>query len=190
VRTVSALILAGGKATRMGGVAKYALLVDGESILDRLTAVLAPRVHEILLATAADIPGYRCVRDVLPDVGPLAGIAAGLQAAMTPWLLVLAGDMPHMTGEVIDRMVRAARDTDDAIGVRLGGIPEPLVALLHRRTLPAVTRRLENRRYKVSGLLLEERLHVRWLDMDAYRAAFFNVNEPEDLGGITGSKPA
>jgi molybdopterin-guanine dinucleotide biosynthesis protein A len=42
----------------------------------------------------------------------------------------------------------------------------------------------------VSGLLLEERLHVRWLDLDSFRPAFFNVNEPEDLGGITGSKPA
>jgi molybdopterin-guanine dinucleotide biosynthesis protein A len=188
--SVSALILAGGKARRMGGVAKHQLVVGGRTIFERLTSVLAPRVQEILVATAADIPGYRCVHDVLPDVGPLAGIAAGLEAALTPWLLVVAGDMPHLTGAVVDELLAAATDVDDAVGVRIDGLPEPLVAMLHRRALPAVTRRLANRRYKAAGLLTEERLHVRWLDLDAHRQAFFNVNEPEDLGGITGSKPA
>jgi molybdenum cofactor guanylyltransferase len=187
---VSALILAGGKATRLGGVAKHELVVDGRTIFERQTAVLAPRVQEILVANPTDIPGYRCVRDVLPDVGPLAGIAAGLQASFTPWLLVVAGDMPHLTGAVVDQLIEAVSGEDDAVGVRIGGLPEPLVSVLHRRVLPAVTRRLENRRYKVSGLLTEERLHVRWLDLDSHRQAFFNVNEPEDLGGITGSKPA
>jgi molybdopterin-guanine dinucleotide biosynthesis protein A len=187
---VSALILAGGKGTRLGGVAKHAIVVDGRTIFDRLTSVLAPRVQEILVATAADIEGYRCVRDVLPDVGPLAGIAAGLAASLTPWLLVVAGDMPRLGAEVVDVLVAAVNDLDDAIGVRIGGMPEPLVSVLHRRALPAVMRRLENRRFKASGLLTDERLHVRWLDLDAHREAFFNVNEPEDLGGITGSKPA
>jgi molybdopterin-guanine dinucleotide biosynthesis protein A len=187
---VSALILAGGKATRLGGVAKHELVVDGRTIFERLSSVLAPRVQEILVATASDMPGYRCVRDVLPEVGPLAGIAAGLEAALTPWLLVVAGDMPHLSGAVVDALLAAVSDNDDAIGIRIGGLPEPLVCLLHRRALPAVTRRLANRRFKVSGLLTEERLHVRWLDLDAYREAFFNVNEPEDLGAVTGSKPA
>lgn len=187
---VSALILAGGKATRLGGVAKHELVVDGRTIFERLSSVLAPRVQEILVATASDMPGYRCVRDVLPEVGPLAGIAAGLEAALTPWLLVVAGDMPHLSGAVVDALLAAVSDNDDAIGIRIGGLPEPLVGLLHRRALPAVTRRLANRRFKVSGLLTEERLHVRWLDLDAYREAFFNVNEPEDLGAVTGSKPA
>jgi molybdopterin-guanine dinucleotide biosynthesis protein A len=187
---VSALILAGGKATRMGGVAKHELVVDGRTIFDRLTELLAPRVQEILVATAADIAGHRCVRDVLPDVGPLAGIAAGLEASLTPWLLVVAGDMPRLTGAVIDALLGAVNDLDDAIGVRIGGIPEPLVCVLHRRALPAVTRRLANRRFKVSGLLTEERLHVRWLDLDAHSGAFMNVNQPEDLGGAGGSNPA
>jgi molybdopterin-guanine dinucleotide biosynthesis protein A len=187
---VSALILAGGKATRLGGVAKHELVVDGRSIFEHLTEVLAPRVQEILVATAGDLEGYRCVRDVLPDVGPLAGIAAGLEASLTPWLLVVAGDMPRLTGAVIDELIAAITDLEDAIGVRIGGAPEPLVCVLHRRALPAVTRRLANRRFKVSGLLTDERLHVRWLDLDAHRHAFFNVNEPEDLGGVGGSKPA
>jgi molybdopterin-guanine dinucleotide biosynthesis protein A len=59
---VSALILAGGKATRFGGIAKHLLVVDGETIFARQVRVLAPRVAEILVSCADDIPGYRTVR--------------------------------------------------------------------------------------------------------------------------------
>src|SRR5579884_4036130 len=93
----AALILAGGRATRLGGVDKLALVIDGASILDRLRAVLAPRVAEIVVATPRDIPGLRCVRDAEGE-GPLAGIAAGLAACALPWLVVVAGDMPHLSG--------------------------------------------------------------------------------------------
>ena len=186
----SALILAGGKATRLGGIAKHELVVDGATIFERQTRVLAPRVAEILVATPDDIAGYRCVRDVVTEVGPLAGIAAGLAAMHTPWLLVVAGDMPHLTGEVIDELLAAATDTEDAVGVRLGGRPEPLVCVLHARAHAAAMHRIEQRRFKASGLLTDERLYVRWLDLDRHMQAFSNINAPEDLGRITGSKPA
>lgn len=196
---VSALILAGGKATRLGGVAKHELVPDdgdGRTIFERQVAVLEPRVHEILVSTAGEIAGYRCVRDLLPDVGPLAGIAAGLEAMLTPWLLVVAGDMPYLTGGIVDLIAGAATQVDDAVGVRLAGLPEPLLCLLGRRAYPAALRRLQTRRNKVAGLLIEERLHVRWLDerevrvVDPTLQAFVNVNEPEDLRGITRGKPA
>ncbi|MBV8761182.1 MAG: molybdenum cofactor guanylyltransferase [Deltaproteobacteria bacterium] len=193
---VTALILAGGKATRLGGVAKHELVVDGRTIFERQVSVLAPRVQEILVATPSEIAGYRCVRDVLPDVGPLAGIAAGLRAMTTPWLLVVAGDMPHLSGAVLDLALDAASELDQAVAFRLHGLPEPLVCMLSRRAAPAVERRLQVRRNKVAGLLTEERLHVRWIEESAVRAvdpelgSFCNVNEPEDLRGITGSKPA
>ncbi len=193
---VTALILAGGKATRLGGAAKHEIVVEGRTIFERQVHVLAPRVQEILVATAHDIPGHRCVRDVLPDVGPLAGIAAGLRAMQTPWLLVVAGDMPYISGDVLDLALAAASVLDEAVAFRLHGLPEPLTCMLSRRAAPAVERRLQARRNKVAGLFTEERLHVRWVDEAAVRAvdpglrAFVNVNEPEDLRGITGSKPA
>jgi molybdopterin-guanine dinucleotide biosynthesis protein A len=184
----SALILAGGKATRLGGIAKHEIVVSGATIFERQTRVLAPRVAEILVATARDLAGYRCVRDVIEGGGPLAGIAAGLAAMTTPWLLVVAGDMPHLTGEVVDEILAAA--VGDAVGVTVGGLPEPLVCLLHARTRGAVTRRLEAGRYKASGLLTDEALDVRWLALDDHASAFCNVNEPKDLGDVDGSKPA
>lgn len=177
---VSALILAGGKATRFGGIAKHLLVIDGETIFARQVAVLASRVAEIFVSSAQDIAGYRTVRDAVTNAGPLAGIAAGLAAARTPWLLVVACDMPYLDGTLIDEMIRCAGVDVDAVAVRLRDLPVPLLCLLHRRVLPTVEHRLASRRFKASGLLTHEGLRVRWLD-HADPRSFRNVNSPEDL---------
>jgi len=185
VNDVTALILAGGRATRMGGVEKHLIEVDTgdgrrETILTRLARVLAPRVAEIVVAAARDASGFRTVRDPIEGVGPLAGIAAGLAAARTPWLLVVAGDMPYVTAAVVEQLLAARADAFDAIGVRANGLPEPLVCVLHARARAAVERRLAAGRYKASGLLTDEDLRVRWLD-GVDPQALRNVNRPEDL---------
>lgn len=177
---VSALILAGGKATRFGGIAKHAIRIEGHTILERQIAVLAPRVAEILVSSPADLAGLRTVRDAIDGAGPLAGIAAGLAAARTPWLLVVAGDMPYLTVALIDQLIAARGEDLDAVGLRVNDLPEPLCCLLHARALAAVERRLADRRYKASGLLTDEGLHVRWLT-DADPAALRNLNSPADL---------
>lgn len=177
---VSALILAGGRATRLGGVAKHELVIAGETILARQRRVLAPRVAEILVATPRDVPGLRTVRDPVEGAGPLAGIAAGLAAASTPWLFVLAGDMPDVTETVVDALLARARPGVDAVGVCADGLPEPLVCVLHARVRDVVARRLAAGRLKASGLLTEEDLAVAWVE-DVSPAALRNINEPADL---------
>jgi molybdopterin-guanine dinucleotide biosynthesis protein A len=176
----TALVLAGGKATRLGGVDKLGLVIDGATILDRLTRVLAPRVAEIVIATPRDVAGYRCVRDA-PGEGPLAGIAAGLDACATGWLVVVAGDMPYLTGALVDRLLAARAPGTDAVGVRHAGRPEPLVCALRAAAArPAVGRRLAAGRFKASGLLAEEGLDVAWVDEPDPRP-LVNVNTPADL---------
>jgi molybdopterin-guanine dinucleotide biosynthesis protein A len=190
---ISALILAGGKASRFGGIAKHAIVVEGETIFARQVRVLAPRVEEILVS-GASVEGYRTVRDSVEGAGPLAGIAAGLAACRTDWLLVVAGDMPFITAGLVQRLIDdAVRSQDqrggdcaEAVGIRINGLPEPLFCILHKRVLPAVEARLAAGDYKVSRLFTDE-LWVAWID-DADPAALRNLNSPEDLAGITGSK--
>lgn len=200
-RLISALILAGGKATRLGGIAKHELVIEGDTIFARQVRVLAPRVTEILVS-GASVDGYRTVRDAFEGAGPLAGIAAGLAACATDWLLIVAGDMPFIDDALIDEMIaRTEMGSDsislsgaemgsdpiiDAVGVRSRGLPEPLLCVLHRRVLPVLERRIAAGRYKASGLLTDEGLRVAWVDADP--AAVRNLNSPDDLARITGSK--
>jgi molybdopterin-guanine dinucleotide biosynthesis protein A len=190
---ISALILAGGKATRFGGIAKHEIVVDGESIFARQVKVLAPFVDEILVS-GAEVEGYRTVRDAVEGAGPLAGIAAGLAACRTEWLLIVAGDMPFISAELVQRLIERAissqdprgNDCAEGVGIRINGLPEPLVCILHTRVRPGVEKRLAAGDYKVSRLLTDE-VWTTWID-DADPKDLRNLNSPEDLAGITGSK--
>jgi molybdenum cofactor guanylyltransferase len=177
----SALILAGGRATRLGGIDKRELVVEGETIFARQVRVLAPRVAEIIVATGAAIAGYRTVADPIAGLGPIAGISAGLAAATTPWLLVVAGDMPYLTGALIDRLLAAALDGVDAVGIKSDGLPEPLCCVLRvAAARPVIERRLAERRLKASEVLTDAALRVAWLE-DVERGALTNINTPADL---------
>jgi molybdopterin-guanine dinucleotide biosynthesis protein A len=213
---VTALILAGGRATRMGGVDKTALIVDGETIFARQMRVLETRVAEILLSvgaeeergiaaetqrhgeeasfalraekasalrlwvSAANLP-LRTVADRIAGAGPLAGVHAGLVACATPWMLVVAGDMPHLDGALIDRMIAAAGDDIDAVGIRIDDLPEPLFCLLRvSAARAAIAQRFAEGKRKASELLTSSGLRVAWLE-GIDRAALTNINTPDDL---------
>lgn len=184
---VSALILAGGQATRMGGAAKHLIVVDGETIFARQVAALSPHVAEILVS-GADVPGYRSVTDAAPGLGPLSGIAAGLAATASTWLLVIAGDMPNISSRLVSLLLGRAHECD-AVGIRIGGRPEPLCTVLHVALWrPIVSARIAARRLKASSLLTEEDVRVRWIEeaevreIDPGLRALHNVNTPGDLG--------
>jgi molybdopterin-guanine dinucleotide biosynthesis protein A len=177
--SISALILAGGRATRMGGIAKHAIVVGGETILARQLRTLGPYVDEILVSSPVAIDGVVTVRDA-PEhegIGPLAGIAAGLAATTAQWMFVIAGDMPYIDVPLVERML-AAR-ARDAVGLRTDGLPEPLLCVLRvDRARVVLDELLRQRRHKASGLLAA--LDVTWID-DADRRALHNINEPSDL---------
>jgi len=188
---VTAVILAGGKATRMGGADKRQLVVDGQTIFERQVAVLAPRVAEIVVSAGRPVAGFRTVADAEPGLGPLAGIAAGLAAARTTWLLVLAGDMPHVSGALVELLMSPLGDECDAVGIRIGGRPEPLCTILRVAPwLPIVRARIATRRLKAAALLVdgsEDDVRVQWIEeaevreIDPGLHALRNVNAPEDL---------
>lgn len=185
---ITALILAGGRARRMGGVDKRELVVDGRTIFDRQVEVLAPRVAEIVVASPRAIAGYRTVADPVAGFGPLAGIAAGLAAARTPWLVVVAGDMPYLSGALIDALRARTAGEPDAVGLRVGGLPEPLVSALRvAACAPVVARRIAAGQRKASELLTDAGLRVVWIEEPELRAldpelrALVNINSPDDL---------
>ncbi len=193
---VTALILAGGKATRMGGAPKHALLVGGQRILDRQCAVLEPRVSEILVSIGAasaviaaaiegDFANLRVVRDEVADQGPLAGIASGLTAARTPWVIVVACDLPRVTGAIVDLLLERA--DGDGCAFRIGGRPEPLLCVLHTRVAEIARARVASGQLRASELLTNAGLRLVWLDEAAVRAvdpelrALRNINAVADL---------
>lgn len=111
-----AVVLAGGRASRMGGVAKPALEVHGESLLARTVAALrAEGVERIVVAGphVADVEHVQWVREDPAYGGPVAGLAAALAHVDAPWTLVLAGDLVH-PARVVAALAEAPRAPDGA----------------------------------------------------------------------------
>lgn len=111
-----ALILAGGRSARLGGVPKSSLKYDGVTLLERAlrAASLASRVVVVGPDPGNLPPGTLVAREDPPFAGPAAAIAAGLQSLRdaperpegpAPWTLVLACDMPHSAGAVSAMLV-------------------------------------------------------------------------------------
>jgi molybdenum cofactor guanylyltransferase len=184
-RTFTALILAGGRSTRMQGVDKTLLEVDGRTLTGRVVEVVRPLFSEVIVASGmpgkfADLEGVREVADHERGIGPLAGMLAGLEACETGWAFVVAADMPRLSGSLIRRVAAAAGPDVLAVAPRHGRFREPLHAAYNKDVIPEIERFLAEGRRSVNRLL--ERIPVRWVDVeDADLECFKNVNRPEDL---------
>lgn len=191
---LTALILAGGRARRLGGRNKALLVADGQTLVQRLELALAPLVRRtwISVAEPASWTGLPALVDPEPGLGPLSGIGAGLAAAPS-WLLAVAVDMPHLGAAALELLVAelaARHDQVDAIAFRIGGRPEPLVALWGPACAQVVTRRLRARQLKVAAALQDPELRLGWIEEDRVRAvdpslrSFANVNDERDAAGL------
>lgn len=122
---ISALVLAGGQGSRMGGRDKGLLAYRGRPLAARAAAALRTQAATVLLSANRSQADYRALGLApLPDLragfpGPLAGIEAGLAACTTPYLLVCPCDTPHIPADLGPRlwtaMQAAAADACHAV---------------------------------------------------------------------------
>ena len=103
-KDITALILCGGAATRMGGVDKPLQMTEKAGLvlpmLDHVIATL-PANAPLLISANRSLDAYALRGSVIKDgeqkgSGPLLGVLAGLRSAQTEWLLVCPGDMPYL----------------------------------------------------------------------------------------------
>jgi molybdopterin-guanine dinucleotide biosynthesis protein A len=152
--TVTGVIQAGGKSTRMGGTPKALMTLGGRRIIERVLAALEPAVDEILVVTNAPelyaFLGLPMVADVLPDHGSLGGIYTGLRAATGQAALTVACDMPFLVPEVA-RLVVARAAQGDVVIPRVGAQLETMHALYAKTCLPPMEECLRAGRLKITG---------------------------------------
>jgi molybdopterin-guanine dinucleotide biosynthesis protein A len=117
-------ILAQGQGSRLGRWPKGRIPVGDSTTLERLLG-LGP-FHEILLNAAAEayseVTQHRRVPDMVPGLGPMAGIVACMRAASTPWLVAVAVDQPFVDFALLTRLMSTGRP---ACFTTAGGL-EPL----------------------------------------------------------------
>ncbi len=117
---IAAVILAGGKGERLGGIVKANLVIGGERLIDRVTRAIAGSVSTILIAHGGADPRALALdprQTAIPDLaadygGPLAGVAAAAawctaQPESPEYLLSVAVDTPFFPGDFVPRALAA-----------------------------------------------------------------------------------
>ena len=187
--TVTGVILAGGRSTRYGGLPKGLERVHGVRIIDRVRAALEPIVDGLLLiandeGAAEWLPDVRCERDVLRDVGSIAGIHAALVHAGAS-VLVVAWDMPFVSAGLLRAIRHAGGDADAAVpesDSRRG--LEPLCAYYSPPCVAAIERRVAAGDRRVIAFYDDVRVARVPAEVVAQHGdpalLFMNVNTPEE----------
>ncbi|HKZ07755.1 MAG TPA: molybdenum cofactor guanylyltransferase [Methylomirabilota bacterium] len=186
--SITGVIQAGGKSTRMGGEPKALLDLGGRRIVERVLDVVRAATERVLLVTNTPdlyaFLGLPMVPDVFPDGGSLGGIYSGLRAAPGDAAFTVACDMPFLSLPVA-RLVLARADEADVVAPRVGEQWETLHACYGKACLGPMERRLRAGRLKITGFFDEVRV-LAIPEAEVARLAdpavvFMNVNTPDEL---------
>jgi molybdopterin-guanine dinucleotide biosynthesis protein A len=182
--TWDAVVLAGGRGRRLGGLDKPGLLLDGRSLLDRALAATAGAPHRVVVGPRRPAaPGVRFVREVPRFGGPVAALAVGLAAlpADAALVTVLAADLPAVEAALPALLAATGGGAADGwIAVDPDGRDQPLLAVYRMPALRAALATLAEERGLDGAALraLVPRLALLRVPLPADLCA--DVDEPAD----------
>ena len=181
---VSAVILAGGRATRMGGDDKGWVPLAGQPLIAHVLERLRPQVDEVLINANRSQARYRQLAPVIGDAqadfqGPLAGMLAGLTAARHDWVLFVPCDGPALPLDLMTRFRAAITPDTDLVVAHDGEHLQPVVALLRRALRPSLSQALADGERKTGAWFARHRMAV--VPFADLPDAFVNLNSPAEL---------
>lgn len=187
---MTAIILAGGKGSRLGRN-KALQVLEGKSLIQRVIERLDALSAEIVIVTASGEPvpcssavPVKTVSDIYAGRGPLVGLYSGLMASTCKQAVVVGCDMPFLSVRLIEYMSQIS-SSFDVVVPRIEDKVEPLCAVYSTNCLPAIRELLERDELRINRLF--NMVKVRYIGeaeinrFDPRHLSFFNVNSRADL---------
>lgn len=181
----TAIILAGGKSSRMG-TNKALLTLNGKTVIEGIAESLEKTADELLIVTntPADYKFLHLpmTEDKWKGMGPLAGIEAGLSASKTEHNLIVACDMPFISVDLGTYLLSCLEDYQAAVP-EISGRLHPLFAAYRKDVKGVVTKALEENQLRIRHFL--HSIHVKIVKNDLLQSLglpdeeiyFFNMND-------------
>ena len=164
--SATAIILAGGKSSRMG-TEKGMLSINDQTMLEHICKQLRGTFSQILIsagdAEKYSFAGFEVVRDKTPGQGPLMGIASALEASANEINFVVACDIPHIEMDCVRKMLTEARGADIVVPTTGDKKYEPLFAIYRKSALDAIKRTLRKGERKISEVF--DKCEVKYIDL-------------------------
>ncbi|MBI5124184.1 MAG: molybdenum cofactor guanylyltransferase [Candidatus Omnitrophica bacterium] len=187
---MTGIVLAGGKATRMGGSCDKAFLkIGGETIIERQLKALRNFFKEIIIVTNSPdsykgLKNVIIVSDIIRSRGPIGGIYSGLLASSSFYNFVIACDMPFLNESVIRDIIKN-KNGYDVIVPNIDGRLHPLFGIYSKDCISVIEHLIEQDELSVKNLFPIVR--SRFLSRDEIRRfdedliSLENINTKDDL---------
>lgn len=182
----TAIILAGGKSSRMG-FDKQFLKIDNRRLMSSIIKKLEEDFDEIIIVTNKPDHylglGQKITSDIIKDKGPLGGIHAGLSISTSHYALVMACDMPNVNMDYVNYMKHHMGQ--DGVTTCYQDWIEPFCSFYSRDIVKDIENYLETGKRSINHLL--DRLEVNYIEEDKAREfspnwdMFLNLNTKDDL---------
>ncbi|NOT66012.1 MAG: molybdenum cofactor guanylyltransferase [Methylotenera sp.] len=186
---VSAIILSGGRATRMNGADKGLVALQNEPLIQHVITRLKPQVDDILINANREISHYEAFGlQVLQDenddfLGPLAGFQLGLRHAKHEYLLTVPCDSPLLPLDLAQRLMAGLLAARADIAVASSDYnAHSVFCLMKKSVLLSLNAYLEAGERRVSAW--QKRLNYVEVDFSDCSEAFTNLNTFEDLAAL------
>lgn len=153
------------------------VLKQGFSDADILLVTNSPEEYAYL--------GTQLVEDQVKGQGPLGGLQAALNYVKTPYVFLVACDMPFIRWDVIEYMVSRLNDSDDVLVPCVEGRVEPLHAIYSKRCLPEIEYCLKNSKRRLNCFFSEVKVnYITENDLKIFSdnlKIFSNINDQQEL---------
>ncbi len=189
-------ILAGGKATRLGGINKALIEIEGETIISRIHRALGPICNEVIIISNQSHGDYRIPAKLYPDTiencGPLGGIHSALNHSSNEMVLVVSCDMPFISTNIANLLLDVyikKQPKVDAVIPTLNGFNEPLLAVYSKRLSTQISKILsDGKGHRIADLL--DSCNTIKVEIEASPEnirSFTNINTFDDYNTFTNS---
>ena len=182
---ITAVILAGGQASRMDGEDKGLIVFRELPLIAHVVNITKPKVSQILISANRNLEEYANFGKVISDdlegyQGPLAGISKALKVCSTPYLLVFPCDSPLIDAALIDSLIEKMEVTKADICVAHdGSIMHATFALMQTKLEKNLEEFLEEGGRKMA--LWYRQHNLERIDVSSHLEVLTNINRPEDF---------
>ena len=182
--TITAIILAGGKGTRLGNVDKGFVNYQDKPLIHHAIEKIEPQVQNIVISynrneTAYKNLPYACAADLVSDYrGPLMGILSCAHLITSEYLFVMPCDMPHLPTDIVSSLLKNLGKADLSVA-HDGNRLQPLLFAAKTQVIESIQEYLDGGDRSVT-MWIESKDHVV-VDFASQQSAFWNINEASQL---------
>ena len=181
---ITAIVLAGGKSTRMKSE-KGLVDFKGKNLIEYVLDSISCVSDKIIIITqnlAYETFGFPCIPDFYNDKGAIGGIYTGLTSSSTQKNLVLGCDMPFMSATILNMLIKNINDEDVLLTEHLGK-PEPLCSIYDKNCITYIKSMIEQNQLKVTSAIAGLKSRLISFDNEDWIVGneFTNINSVEEL---------